>query len=524
MPDAARRWCACTAATVRHRRRAAPPSSPLCTVPSSIAVQWVIDHVIVPAVRGGLRSPPATVAAGVGLIIGIGVLRAAGVVDAAHVGRHDAVAGRRHARPRRRRPPRAPADVVAPTAAPTATSSPAPASTPTPRSPCSRRSRSPPGTVLLIVVSAVWLLATDLVLGARRGRRVPAADRPQRRLPAARRSLLRRRPRTQLGALSAGVHESFEGVQLVKAYGAEAPRDRAAVDDRRPAARRPDQAPSRLRGTFEALLDVLPSLTNVGLVVLGAHRVDSGRRHRRRAVELHLPVHAARVPAAPDRLRAVRAAALAGRLAARPRACSTSRSSPTRGTPSAVAAPGSGLAARRRRVHVRRRRPQPALARRRPRRRRRVASSPSSGRPAPARRTLVELVGGLVAPDVGHGRASAAGARAIVFQEAFLFAGTIRDNLVLGADARRRRACGRRCAWRAPSDFVAELAARPRHGGRRARRQPERRPAPAHRPGAGAGAPPGAAAARRHDVGARPGHRGGACSATCAARSPARPC
>ena len=32
----------------------------------------------------------------------------------------------------------------------------------------------------------------------------------------------------------------------------------------------------RLRGTFEALLDVLPSMTNVGLVVLGAFRVRSG--------------------------------------------------------------------------------------------------------------------------------------------------------------------------------------------------------------------------------------------------------
>ena len=32
----------------------------------------------------------------------------------------------------------------------------------------------------------------------------------------------------------------------------------------------------RLRGTFEALLDVLPSMTNVGLVLLGAARVDSG--------------------------------------------------------------------------------------------------------------------------------------------------------------------------------------------------------------------------------------------------------
>ena len=31
-----------------------------------------------------------------------------------------------------------------------------------------------------------------------------------------------------------------------------------------------------LRGTFEALLDVMPSMVNVGLVLLGAMRVDAG--------------------------------------------------------------------------------------------------------------------------------------------------------------------------------------------------------------------------------------------------------
>ena len=61
-------------------------------------------------------------------------------------------------------------------------------------------------------------------------------------------------------------------------------------------------------------------------------------------------------------------------------------------------------------------------------------------------RRCVELVAGLIAPDHGHVRGDADGARAIVFQEPFLFAGTIRDNIAMGADARRRRACGRRCA------------------------------------------------------------------------------
>ncbi len=44
--------------------------------------------------------------------------------------------------------------------------------------------------------------------------------------------------------------------------------------------------------------------------------------------------------------------------------------------------------------------------------------------------TLVELSGGLVAPDSGT-VATSPGARSLVFQEAFLFAGTIRDNVAM---------------------------------------------------------------------------------------------
>ena len=76
------------------------------------------------------------------------------------------------------------------------------------------------GTVLLIVVSAVWLVATDVVLGL-----VAVAVFPlliglnivyQKRVEA-----YYDDAQHHLGALSAGVHESFDGVQLVKAYGAE---------------------------------------------------------------------------------------------------------------------------------------------------------------------------------------------------------------------------------------------------------------------------------------------------------------
>ena len=47
--------------------------------------------------------------------------------------------------------------------------------------------------------------------------------------------------------------------------------------------------------------------------------------------------------------------------------------------------------------------------------------------------TLVELAGGLVAPDRGT-VATSAGARSLVFQEAFLFAGTIGDNVAMDGE------------------------------------------------------------------------------------------
>ena len=69
--------------------------------------------------------------------------------------------------------------------------------------------------------------------------------------------------------------------------------------------------------------------------------------------------------------------------------------------------------------------------RRRPRRRRAGRIVAVVGPTGAGKSTLVELVAGLVAADVRH-RAPTPGARAIVFQEAFLFSGTIRHNLALG--------------------------------------------------------------------------------------------
>ena len=231
--DAARPDRACTAG------RSSSPSSgaavfALCTVASSVAVQ--LGH------RPRHRAP---------LRRGLGRHRhrahrrradhrhrpAAGGRRrrAAHVRRHDAVARRRDARQASVSTASCASRWRGTTAGRTATSSPAPASTPTPPSPCSRRCRSPPGTVLLIVVSAVWMLATDLVAGRRRGRRVPRPDRAQRRLPAARRRLLRRGPGPPRRPVGRRARE-LRGRAARQGLRRRGPRDRAPGRDRRPPA------------------------------------------------------------------------------------------------------------------------------------------------------------------------------------------------------------------------------------------------------------------------------------------------
>ncbi len=83
------------------------------------------------------------------------------------------------------------------------------------------------------------------------------------------------RAQHHLGEFSAGVHESFEGVQLVKSYGAEE-RETDRLSGLADQVRSSRVHALRLRSWFEAFLDVIPSLTNILLVVIGSVRVRSG--------------------------------------------------------------------------------------------------------------------------------------------------------------------------------------------------------------------------------------------------------
>ena len=398
----------------------------LCTIGSSIAVRWVTDHVIIPRFETG-EVAVSTVLAGIGMIIAIGFVRAGGVVVrrmfagiamwriARTLG--ERVVDRLIRQPiswHQRRPD---GDLVAragvDTDAAVSVLAPIPFAT---------------GTALLIVVSAIWLLVSDIVIGTIAvvvfpllvGINVLYQRRVDRYYTEA---------QEHLGALSAAVHESFEGVQLVKAYGAERREtERLATIAGRLRDSRVHAV--RLRGTFEALLDVIPSMANVGLVLVGATRVRSGDIS---VGELSGFVYLFTLLVFPLRLIGYVLSEFPHSLAGwrRVREITESTIEPDPYAAIAAAKPGTGLAL----DAVSFTFPgetEPTLDG--------IDVDVATGRivavvgpTGSGKTTLVELVAGLIAPDRGRVSVTAGGS-AVVFQEAFLFSGTIRHNIVLGAD------------------------------------------------------------------------------------------
>jgi len=398
----------------------------LGTVASSVAIRWVIDHVIVPRFEEGSVAV-TTVLTGIVLIVSIGLVRAAGVVCrrvfagitqwriAGTLG--EQVTDRLLHQPiswHQRRPDgdlvaRAGVDVDAAVAV----MAPIPFSV---------------GTALLIVVSAVWLLVSDIVIGLVAvavfplliGVNVVYQRRVDRHYTDA---------QDHLGTLSSAVHESFDGVQLVKAYGAEQ-RETERLSAIAGSLRDARVRAVRLRGTFEALLDVLPSLTNVALVVVGAVRVDAGAIT---VGDLSSYVFLFTLLVFPLRLIGYVVSEIPHSQAGW-RRVRTVLDEPVEPDPRGRIAPAGGALAIELDdvVFTFPGETRPTLDH--------VGMSVERGRivavvgPTGAgKSTLVELIGGLVAPESGR-VAVAPGTTALVFQEAFLFSGTIRHNLALGRD------------------------------------------------------------------------------------------
>ena len=244
----------------------------LCTAGSSLGVKWMIDKVVVARFdRGEVRF--ATVVAACLLIISISLVRAVGVVTRrTFAGRTEwgvaeklgvqvvqryadqpVVWHRRHQT----------GDLVAranvDVEASVAVLAPLPYGS---------------SVVLLLVASAVGLAVMDPALGA-----VALVVLPllvfmnvgyQRRVDR-----YYDEAQHQMGRLSGAALESFEGVTVVKAFGAE-DRETERLSAITGLLRDARIRSMRARATFEMMLDTVPSLANLVLLAVGAVRVRSG--------------------------------------------------------------------------------------------------------------------------------------------------------------------------------------------------------------------------------------------------------
>jgi ABC-type multidrug transport system fused ATPase/permease subunit len=244
----------------------------LCTVASSIGLRWMIDRVILVRFEQNVVDLPALIAGSV-IVIGIGLLRAFGVViRRSFAGKAEwrtcetlteKVIDHIVAQPIEWHRKKMTGDIVARCGvdadASVAILAPLPFST---------------SVVVMMVVSASWMLFVDIPLGL-----VAIVVFPillllnigyQRRIDR-----YYNLAQKELGSLSEAVHESFDGVMVVKSFGAEKRETQrlASISSRLRDARIDAVG---IRSTFEAMLDAIPNLLNIALIVLGSYRVKSG--------------------------------------------------------------------------------------------------------------------------------------------------------------------------------------------------------------------------------------------------------
>lgn len=244
----------------------------LCTAGSSLGVRWVIDRVIVPRFREGSVAG-GTVLSGCLILVVLSLVRAAGVVVrrtfagktewgvAEKVGNE--VARRYAVQPASWHRMRSSGDLVARASvdveASVAVLAPLPYGS---------------SVLLLLVVSAIGLLLTDPVVGAAATVVLPVLllanvvyqRSVDKHFNAA---------QEEMGRLSEAVLESFEGVTVVKAFGAEGREtERLSVITGRLRDARIKAV--RVRATFEMMLDTVPSLANLAMLLIGAWRVGTG--------------------------------------------------------------------------------------------------------------------------------------------------------------------------------------------------------------------------------------------------------
>ncbi len=282
------------------------------------------------------------------------------------------------------------------------------------------------GVVVLVGLSSVWLLITDIPLGLAAVAVFPGLIALnvgyQRRVDG-----FYNTAQDELGKLSAAVHESFDGVAVVKSFGAEdRETERLAVIARR--LREARLGAVRLRSTFEALLDGVPTAVNILILVGGAYRVRAGAMS---VGELTSFIYLFTLLVFPLRLIGYTLSAVPHSLAGWTRIRDL-LDQPVVADPALTLRYGADKAVVLRDVHFSHDGERDVL--------RGIDAVIEGGRTVAVvgatgagKTTLLHLIAGLIAADSGTVTVPAGGAR-LVFQEPFLIAGTVRDNVALGAD------------------------------------------------------------------------------------------
>jgi ABC-type multidrug transport system fused ATPase/permease subunit len=396
----------------------------LCTVASSVVLRWIVDHVIDPRFRvGHVRA--TTVLIGLGLVIITGAVRAVGVVvrrtfaGVAHWRVAESLSGdvvdRLIAQPVSWHQSRASGDLAARAGVDVDASvdvmSPLPYAS---------------SVVLLIVVSAAWLIYIDVPLGLFAVGVFPILialnlsyqHRVDRFFTAA---------QDHLGELSAAVHESFEGVHVVKAFGAEA-RETSRLASIASDLRGARTSAVLLRASFESVLDAIPALANVGLVVLGALRIRSGNLTIGALASM---IYMFTLLVFPLRLIGFALSALPHSLAGwgRVRSVLDEQVHADPALTVAVAAPDTGVAFTDVCYFFEADRPVLTDVSLRVDKGSTVAIVGTTGS---GKTTMLRLAAGLLPASCGS-VATCAGARAIVLQEAFLLGDSLRENIAFGS-------------------------------------------------------------------------------------------